>query len=371
MRATGSVRQTAMHEPSTVLRTDGSRAARTPPMWMTASCRSTGSRTPRALFDNLPVDAVAEVLELGAQPEQRFRAPQKEAAAGPQQLDEPGDASLLEGAVEVDEDVTAEDTVQRRPDGTALGQVDPPEGHQLSDLRAHLHRCMRGPGAADEVLRAQRGRHSRHLLNRVDSIPRLRQHLGVDVGGQDSDVPRPSLAEGVQDRERDAVGLLAAGAAGAPDPEPPRRATPDGRRRKDRGAEDGEVALVPEELGLVGRDGVEHAEELVPIRIAVQEMLVVLGEGGIPVPPESLAQPRAHELALVVPQGDSGLPTDERAESPELLIGDPERTNGTRDPFGGRRYAGHSLVPIRALSSRGPPARPRRPCRAPGPGRAG
>src|SRR5712692_6001204 len=343
MRATGSVRQTAMHEPSTVLRTDGSRAARTPPMWMTASCRSTGSRTPRALFDNLPVDAVAEVLELGAQPEQRFRAPQKEAAAGPQQLDEPGDASLLEGAVEVDEDVPAEDAIQRRPDGTALGQVDPPEGHQLSDLRTHLHRCMRGPGAVDEVLRAQRGRHPRHLFNRVDSIARLRQHLGVDVGGQDSDVPRPSLAEGVQDRERDAVGLLAAGVAGAPDPEPPRRATPDGRRHQDRGAEDGEVALVP----------------------------VVLGEGGIPVPPESLAQPRAHELALVVPQGDSGLPTDERAESPELLIGDPERTNGTRDPFGGRRYAGHSLVPIRALSSRGPPARPRRPCRAPGPGRAG
>src|SRR6266540_1961205 len=348
MRATGSARQTAMHEPSTVLRSAGSRVARTPPMWITASCRSSDSGTP-TLFptrsDDLLVDTGSQGPQLRAEPEQRFRAAQKEAAADSQELDEPGDAPLLEVAVEVDEHVPAKDGVQRRPDGTALRQVDAPEGDQLSDLRAHLDHLVRAPGAADEVLRAQRGRDPPH--------------------------PCAGRAERVQDRERDAVGLLAAGAAGAPDPEPPRRAGPRGRRRQDRGAQDAELALVPEELGLVGRDGVDHADPLVPVRIAVQEMLVVLAERGVPVPSKPLPQPRADELPLVVSKGDAGFPVDERAQTAELLVGDPEVTKGGGDPFGSRGDAGHSFAPVRTLSSRRSDGRPRRSCRAPDPGQAG
>src|SRR3990172_8747991 len=181
MRATRPFRHTAMQEPRTVLRIEGSPATSTPPMWMPDSGRSTDSRTRPTLSADLLVDAVAQVPKLGAHPEQRLRTAQEEVAAGPEQLDEPTDAQLLKGPVEVNEHVSAEDAVKGRPNGPRLRQVDPPEDHQVPDVGAHLHRSNRGACTADEALPPERRGHPRDLLRRVDTLLRPRHHLRLHV----------------------------------------------------------------------------------------------------------------------------------------------------------------------------------------------
>src|SRR5262245_40480512 len=141
-RATGSIRQAAMQDPRIVLTTTGSRVAYTCPMWMVTSGRSTTLTSPFTgrLPSRLLIDRVAHVLEAQAHAEQGLGMTKEQVATRLEQLDEASDEALLQGAVEVDDDVAAEDTIELGPDRPGVfPQVDPAERHQVLHLGAHRH----------------------------------------------------------------------------------------------------------------------------------------------------------------------------------------------------------------------------------------
>src|SRR2546430_16365996 len=129
---------------------------------------------------------------------------------------------LLGRLVEVDKDVPEKNKVEGRLDRPAvLDQVDAPESHELTKLGANPHEADLGPAAPQEVSPQHRAGNRAHVLETVDPGGGAAQHLRVDVRGEDAQAPARRLGESVRQRHGDRVGLLAAAAARAPDPDDP------------------------------------------------------------------------------------------------------------------------------------------------------
>src|SRR5438132_557757 len=175
---------------------------------------------------------------------------------------------------------------------------------------------------------------------------RAGQHVGVDVRRQDTHVPVNDARQAFEHRERDAVSLLAARASRAPDPEPP---GPGARRAacEDLGAQEGEVMRFAEELGLVGREGVDHPDQFFALGVALDEVVVILLEPRVAVVAQTLPQPGADERPLGLVQGDPGLSVDERRELAELAARDDHVGDGEGVRRRGRRHRGDARRPAR------------------------
>src|SRR5690348_10088026 len=115
-----------------------------------------------------------------------FRMAEEEIAAGPEMGAEALENVVLGLAVEVDEDVAAENDIHV-PAGwiVRLHQVEPAEAHQAAQLGYDPRRPPRRIPRSHHVALAQRGGHRlQHLLG-VDAKHRLLQNFGADIGAED------------------------------------------------------------------------------------------------------------------------------------------------------------------------------------------
>ncbi len=143
----------------------------------------------------------------------RFRRAEEQDPARPEGVVKDGKDPALQGRVEVNEDVPARDEVdlgERRIVDEALRRED----HHLAHLFLHPVTARRGgeeglqPLGRGDVLGDVRGE---------DPAARDMDRVLVDVGGEDLDRQEaPARDHVLADEDRQRVGLLAAGAAGAP-----------------------------------------------------------------------------------------------------------------------------------------------------------
>src|SRR5437762_7743483 len=124
---------------------------------------------------------------------------------------------VLRFALEVDDDVAADEQVNVSYGGLVAEQVVALESHQLANLRQHRVQA----GCFREVLLSQRRGSLAQRRLRVKRPRGFTQNLGVDVCAEDVYRLQSSCTPGLdsmlvhQDRER--VRLLTRGAPGAPD----------------------------------------------------------------------------------------------------------------------------------------------------------
>src|SRR5262249_45184555 len=158
--------------------------------------------------------------------------------------------------------VPAEDEVETAADGVGVGvKVQPLEADERADLGPRFHEALLGPRALEQERAPVRGRDLPRLLERPDGRARGVEDAGRQVGAEDLDLPAARLREEAPQHHRDRVRLLARRAARAPDPDTPGPATGLGLARpagEDLALQELEVARLAEEVGLVGRDGVQH-----------------------------------------------------------------------------------------------------------------
>lgn len=152
-------------------------------------------------------------------------------------------------------------------------------------------------------------------------------HFGADVRGEDVVVPGIELGEGILEHDRDAVGLLAAGAAGTPNAEGSRVLAGLDEAGEDVGLEGAEGMDVPVEGGGICGHDVDHffdekgmgasAEGFDEVRDGGEAL--AFGEG---------SESGVDEVILFVFEDDGGLAEDDFADVTEILRG--ERNSGIR-----------------------------------------
>jgi hypothetical protein len=195
----------------------------------------------------------------------------------------------------------------------------PGERDQLPDLGFDPIDPLALLGSSHEVTRAEGWGHTVQPILAVNSLARAGQDLGIDVAGLDGDAS-PAVPQGLERRYRNAVRLLTGGTPGAPDPHP---TIPGWEQHLI--AQEVEVVRLPEEVGLVGRDAVDHLLQLPALRVGPQEMIMVLFERRVSVVPEPPGQPGTDQLPLGRTQGDARGPQDELPERFERGVADLRR----------------------------------------------
>ena len=182
----------------------------------------------------------------------------------------------------------------------------------------------------------------------------MAQHVGIDVGGQDADVPVAQLPAALEQHHRDRIRLLAGRAAGRPDADAARSALARSSAGKQLLAQELEMVPLAEEGGQIGGDGV--AELLQLLGIAVLQLLQVVAEARQPQRAQTPAQPPVDQLALGIRPARcrcAAAPGGARAGS---------RRRRTRIRAAARLRAGRPYVDFRTLRIR--PGAPPRACRS-------
>jgi hypothetical protein len=153
--------------------------------------------------------------ELLGQRRRGLARPQDQRAVGLEREMEGGQRLALHGRRQIDEDVAAADDVEARERRVAQHVVV-----REHDVAAQVGRHLEAVAVRPEVRLAQRRRHPRGALGRVDpgagDVQRRAMHVGREHAEQRHAVARPEL---LRDRHGVAVRLFAGRAARDPDPE--------------------------------------------------------------------------------------------------------------------------------------------------------
>src|SRR3989454_3322840 len=296
------------------------------------SLESSTIRMVAGMLALLVIDGAARVAKPARHPVHAFGVAEDETAALLQAPHEALEHALLGRPVEVDEDVPAKNKVEGRVDRPAvLDQVDAPEPHEPAKLGANPHEAGLGPATPQEVSPQHRAGNRAHVVEAVDPGGGAAQHLRVDVRGEDAQAPARRLGESVRQRHGDRVGLLAAAAARAPDPDDPLPVTggPLQRFRRPLLGQIGEVARLAVELRLVRGHRVDEAGELVALGVLLDETAPVVPEAREPEGAQTRPQTHLEQRPLVRSEGDARAGEDQRAECLELrpreIRGDPRK----------------------------------------------
>src|SRR3989344_1240939 len=231
MFETGSYRQAAMQEPSTVSSNSGFGLARNPPIWMDTRVRSelrpVGRRVPgtfRGLAADMSrpsralVDAVADRPELCYLPVDHFRVPQHQIAILLEGSRKALKKTLMRRLVEIDQHVAAENHVKLFLHGPGRGhQIEPVKMYQRSKRRLDHHLPLMRPRSFQEITAQQRFGDLRRLVLCVNAGGGARQHVGVNVRCQNADTLLPEPVHGLQLRHGNRICLLTGRGGRAPD----------------------------------------------------------------------------------------------------------------------------------------------------------
>ena len=148
---------------------------------------------------------------------------------------------------------------------------------------------------------------------RIDALLGLLQHPRRDVRGQDANLGIESLG-GLEGRDGHRVGLLPAGAAGAPEAQAgPAAQGLLAKQGRDDPGEGPEMAVLPEKARQVRREGIDHGDELVG-PLAGLHIFKIIGERPEVPLADPLAQPRLDEFLLAVVQVDAAMAVHQLAD---------------------------------------------------------
>ena len=118
--------------------------------------------------------------------------------------------------VEIDHHIAAEDEIERAAERPLVEQVEPLEGdHALQFCRHFDLARVRSPALAEPAPAALL-RQSLEAVRVVDAGARPVQYVGIEIGGQDLDVPSVHVGQGFADHHGDGIGFLTGGTAGRP-----------------------------------------------------------------------------------------------------------------------------------------------------------
>ena len=180
--------------------------------------------------------------------------------------------------VEIDHHVPAEDQVELAFELDLVHQVEGLEDHVLFDRRGH---GVPAAACGDEILLFPGGRESGYALVAVGSRDRGVQDFLGDVRGQDPGIPLGGLSpEKLLQIHGDRVGLLAGGAACAPDGQALIPGVLFLQIRQDHIPEILKMGFLTEEVGVVGGQLVQHGGD--HLFITAGKDLIHIG-GKIPV----------------------------------------------------------------------------------------
>ena len=220
---------------------------------------------------------------------------EEEIAALPDGVLEARRDAALEVAVEVDEDVAAEEQVdvrQRRILRNVVASEDAPLP-EVAPQAVHLP-------LADEVLVEELAGHVLQRLEAVEGGARRHQGVLVDVGAVDLDVVLALRAgERLRNEHRERVGLLARRAARAPEAQAAGRGGLPDEVGQDALADDAPGVGVAEEAGDVDQDDVQELGELLVVPVEEPQVVLETVDVDLAHPPAHAAQERA---LLVLPE---------------------------------------------------------------------
>ena len=136
-------------------------------------------------------------------------------------------------------------------------------------------------------------------------------------------ISQPRERRVLEQQDRQGVGLLPRGTAGAPDPQPAARAVPLHDLGDDLLGERAQLVHLAEEVGLVGRQHVDDLRQLLLALGAVEQQVVVVEERAELPLAQAMLQPPLEKIRRVVVEPEAAEPVDEVPQEPELL--GPER----------------------------------------------
>src|SRR5579871_7010788 len=173
------------------------------------------------------------------------------------------DDVALSLSVKVDDDVAAQNDIERTSHRPVIHEIETAEGDQLPHLRAHTILAR----AADALKPTHQPSAIDFLqsLAVVDPPPRLLEYVAVDVGGQDTDAPAPQVSERLERHHGSRIGFFSTRAAGRPDANtvPAVVVAFDGRQQSV--GEELEVIRLAEEGGEVGGQSIAEVLQLLGV----------------------------------------------------------------------------------------------------------
>ena len=236
-------------------------------------------------------------------------------AAGDGGVVEPAHQGVLGGLVEIDHHVPAEDHVKFQAELDGVHEVEGLEDDVVADLRGYHE--LAGALHRGEVALAPVGGHGVGQL--VDPLLRAGQCLLGDVGGQDAGVPLAGLGpQKFLDIDGEVVGLLPAGAAGAPDGHDLVPLVAAHQLRQDGLDEEVEVLRLPHEEGVVGGQAVEYRLHVGGVAV-LQQGGDKGGVAGVSLLADEGGETAGHQLPLLC-QGDAVFLVDELCQTLKIVV---------------------------------------------------
>ncbi len=243
--------------------------------------------------------------------------------SGPLQRRHAAEQPALRILVEIDDHVATEDHVQRATHRQWLDQVQLPEGDHLRKFRLHLVARCRGVTAAAEILAEQRTRHVAHAFLGIDAGLGVLQHVGIEVGRENADVPALPVRNRLRNRHRDGIRFLAGRSRRAPDADAAARLRIGHARRQHMVTQVFEVVVLAEECGEVGGHRIDEFTDL-GRTIRSGQQRAILGERGEVELAQASRHASIHELTLAVGEVDAGELARERPQRLEIRVGEAE-----------------------------------------------
>ena len=166
----------------------------------------------------------------------------------------------------------------------------------------------------------------------------LGDHVGIDVGGQDTHIQLGRFGQGLKHGQGHRIGLLPVRAGRRPQTDPAAGAGARRKFRHDPVAQVVEMVRLAIEAGDVGGQGRRHLLTLVHAVHALDQGAVV-AEAGQTQGAQALGQARIHERGLALVQGDARVGVQHLGDVAEILGGEDELALDDGSPAGGGGHA--------------------------------